>query len=211
MPDKGATSGHRRCLHRQLKATAQPEAHRRWSGATMVMHYAPRPNATGRSSMLLLLLLRWDILMHTDLAMPGTSSSSRNFAIDFCNLYTSFACAGPFILVRPSKNSAVSISPSPSSSNLNNSWPSSAWKSNNIHFFFMTGSAKDCWNSSQLRVPLPSASMSRNKFLNSVKSLFRFMAFSCNACSWSLWELAIAFSTMIAVTRFMSTKTANAM
>jgi len=51
----------------------------------------------------------------------GPLAESMNLFNVFCNLKTSLACAPPFIRLKPSKNSAVSISPSPPSKRLNNS------------------------------------------------------------------------------------------
>eukprot|EP00418_Pyrodinium_bahamense_P089928 CAMPEP_0179042540 /NCGR_PEP_ID=MMETSP0796-20121207/16712_1 /TAXON_ID=73915 /ORGANISM="Pyrodinium bahamense, Strain pbaha01" /LENGTH=145 /DNA_ID=CAMNT_0020738913 /DNA_START=244 /DNA_END=681 /DNA_ORIENTATION=+ len=123
----------------------------------------------------------------------------------------SLDCAVPCILERPLKNSSVSMPPSPSSSNSNSSRHSSGLKSSSLNFMLNSGSLNAFWNSAQSSMPSPSASIIKNKFLISVSSLCISKSFCRNAMSWSCLEVLMAFSTMIAVTKFISTKTATEM
>mmetsp|Transcript_82705 Transcript_82705/g.230001 ORF Transcript_82705/g.230001 Transcript_82705/m.230001 type:complete len:211 (+) Transcript_82705:205-837(+) len=149
------------------------------------------------------------------LAMPPLLHSGGNLRLSlciiFCKVKISFACAPPRILIKPSKNSSSDTSPSPSSSMSNKFLQSSCRKSSRIHFFLSASSRNDAWNSSKFNVPLPSTSISANMCSSSLISFALPASLSAYICSLSHRDVSKAFSTMIAVTRFIRTRLAIAM
>mmetsp|Transcript_33588 Transcript_33588/g.87331 ORF Transcript_33588/g.87331 Transcript_33588/m.87331 type:complete len:224 (-) Transcript_33588:706-1377(-) len=131
--------------------------------------------------------------------------------ICFKQFMMSLDFASPFILRKPWANSSTVRDPSPSSKMFQSSSNSFKSNSSTCNFRRILG----CWvaasNSSLVNSPLPSSSRSKNNSVSSFIS-FSFCRSLWRACSSSSSRLMEnAFSTITAVMRFISTKTATEM